>query len=745
MSTAVKRPVLRPVMAGDRDHLQKTIAKALHEYFGFSGFRGRQEDIIISLLEGHNVFVIMPTGGGKSLTYQLPALVAPGTAVIISPLIALMKNQVDNIRSYGEQENIAHFLNSSLTKKQIEVVRNDILQGNAKMVYLAPETLTKDTTIELLRQIKVSFVAVDEAHCISEWGHDFRPEYRNIRNMVDAIGNVPIIALTASATPKVQDDILKTLKIKNARIFIDSFNRPNLYYEVRPKVSKLHTIRQILEFIRQRPNQSGITYCLNRKTTTELADILVRHGISALPYHAGLMKKNRHKHQDMFLMEEVNVMVATIAFGLGIDKPDIRYIIHYDIPKSLESYYQETGRAGRDGLPSHCLLFYDLKDVDKFEHFLYDKPYSEREIQMQMLEEMANFAETAICRRKYLLRYFGEAFDEADCHEQCDNCRHPKPTVRVKDEVVMALGLVRDLPGRFRIRHFVDILSGRASRDIAHYKHHQLDIFGKGKAQGPLFWNSLYRYLLVHGYLEKEIENYGTLHLTENARQYLTHPVELEIAINRDMESPEEASPVVSGGAADERLFKMLQALRKKIAHQKGVPPYVIFPDPVLEEMSLYYPTTDEELLKIQGVSRGKLAKYGQPFLQFIAEYLEEYDLEKPTEIAHKKPKPKSRKKILLIQSIDRKTDLEDLASMHHMNMEDLLDEIEEIVTERKIDISYYIDNVIEPEAQEEIFEYFRTADDDSPEKALEALGEDLYTLEEIRLMRIKFLSEYAH
>ncbi len=745
MTDELRTAALPPVIEGDESEIRDKVRRALHDYFGFSGFRGRQEEIILSLLQGHNVFVVMPTGGGKSLTYQLPALVAPGTAVIISPLIALMKNQVDNIRSYGEQENIAHFLNSSLTKKQMEAVRRDILEGNAKMVYLAPETLTKDTTIELLRQIRVSFVAVDEAHCISEWGHDFRPEYRNIRKMVDAIGNVPIIALTASATPKVQEDILRTLKIKDARIFIDSFNRPNLYYEVRPKISKLNAIRQILDFIRQRPGQSGIIYCLNRKTTTELADLLVRHGISALPYHAGLMKKTRHKHQDMFLMEEVNVMVATIAFGLGIDKPDIRYIIHYDIPKSLESYYQETGRAGRDGLPSHCLLFYDLKDVDKFEHFLHDKPYSEREIQMQMLEEMANFAETAICRRKYLLRYFGEEFDEADCHEQCDNCRHPKPKIRVKEEVVTALELVRDLPGRFRIRHFVDILAGRASRDIAHYKHHQLAVFGKGKDRGILFWNSLYRYLLVHGYLEKEIENYGTLHLSELGKQYLENPVELEIAINRDMEATDETPVITGGGAADERLFKMLQALRKKVAHQKGVPPYVIFPDPVLEEMSLHYPTTEEELLRIQGVSRGKLTKYGKPFLEFIANYLEEYGLEKPTEIAHKKPKPKSRKKILLIQSIDRKTDLEDLASMHHMSMEELLDELEEIVAERKIDISYYIDNVLEPEVQEEIYEYFRTSDDDSPEKALEALGEDLYTLEEVRLMRIKFLSEFAH
>lgn len=740
----VKAPTLPPVLEGDESALREAARKALHEYFGFSSFRGQQEDVIVSLLQGHNVFVVMPTGGGKSLTYQLPALISPGIAVIISPLIALMKNQVDSIRAYGEQDNIAHFLNSSLTKRQLETVRSDILQGKAKMVYVAPETLTKESTLELLKQIKVSFVAVDEAHCISEWGHDFRPEYRNIRRMVDAIGDVPIIALTASATPKVQEDILKTLRIKDARVFKDSFNRPNLYYEVRPKVSKLHAIRQIVQFIKARPNQAGIIYCLNRKTTTELADILTRQGISALPYHAGLMKKVRHQHQDMFLMEEVNVMVATIAFGLGIDKPDIRYIIHYDIPKSLESYYQETGRAGRDGLPSHCLLFYDIKDVDKFEHFLHDKPYSEREIQMQMLEEMANFAETAICRRKYLLRYFGEDFNEEDCQEQCDNCRHPKPKVRVKEEAVTALSLVRDLPGRFRIRHFVDILSGRASREVAHYKHHQLPVFGTGKEKGALFWNSLYRNLLVSGYLEKEIENYGTLHLTAQGKAYLAEPTELEIAVNRDIEAKPE--PVhLGGGAADERLFKMLQALRKKVAKQKNVPPYVIFSDPALEEMSLHYPTTEEELIKIQGVSRGKVAKYGKPFLEFIAGYLEEYGLEKPTEVAHTRPKSKSKQKILLIQSIDRKTDLEDLARMHGMTMEKLLDELEEIVQERKIDISYYIDNVIEPEAQEEIYEYFRNSDDASIDAALEELGEDYYTPEEIRLMRIKFMSELAH
>ncbi len=745
MREEVKAPRLQPLLEGNEEALRVAARKALHDYFGFSNFRGQQEDVIVRLLQGHHVFVVMPTGGGKSLTYQLPALMAPGIAVIISPLIALMKNQVDSIRSYGENANIAHFLNSSLTKRQLETVRSDILEGRSKMVYVAPETLTKESTIELLKQIKVSFVAVDEAHCISEWGHDFRPEYRNIRKMVDAIGEVPIIALTASATPKVQEDILKTLRIKDAQVFKDSFNRPNLYYEVRPKVSKLNAIRQIVHFIKERPHQAGIIYCLNRKTTTELADILNRQGISALPYHAGLMKKIRHQHQDMFLMEEVKVMVATIAFGLGIDKPDIRYIIHFDIPKSLESYYQETGRAGRDGLPSHCLLFYDIKDVDKFEHFLHDKPYSEREIQMQMLEEMANFAETAICRRKYLLRYFGEAFDERDCHEQCDNCRHPKPKVRVKEEAVMALSLVRDLPGRFRIRHFVDILSGRISRDISHYKHHELPIFGKGKDRGPLFWNSLYRNLMVTGYLEKEIENYGTLHLTARGKDYLANPTEMEIAINRDMEARAEPVVVTGGGAADERLFKMLQALRKKVGKQKGVPPYVVFSDPVLEEMSLYYPTTEEELLKIQGVSRGKLAKYGKPFLELIANYLEEYGLEKPTEVAPTRHKSKSRQKILLIQSIDRKTDLEDLARMHGMTMEELLDELEEIVQERKLDIGYYIDNVLEPEAQEEIYEYFRNAENASLDAALDTLGEDYYTPEEIRLMRIKFFSDLAH
>lgn len=724
------------------------IRESLKKFFGFSSFKGKQEAVIKSVLEGSDTFVIMPTGGGKSLCYQLPALMQEGTAIIISPLIALMKNQVDHLRTFGESDGIAHFYNSSLTKKQKDNVKADVLAGNTKLLYVAPESLTKDSTVELLKKVTVSFVAVDEAHCISEWGHDFRPEYRRIKSIVENIGNVPIIALTASATPKVQDDILKNLELKNVNVFKSSFNRDNLYYEVRPKINKQQTLKEIIAYIKGQPGKSGIIYCLSRKTVEEVAQTLNVNGISALAYHAGMDSSTRSSYQDQFLMEDVDVIVATIAFGMGIDKPDVRFVIHYDVPKSIESYYQETGRAGRDGLSSDCIMFYNYADLLKLEKFLKDKPVSEREIGTQLLEEMAAFSENSNCRRKALLHYFGEAFDEEQCNKMCDNCRHPKEKFDAKDSIVKSLKTVLELEDKFSLDHIVKVLIGKNSQEISSYDHDKLSSFGIGKEQNYNHWKSVIRHAMKNGYLEKDIETYGTLRITQKGKKYINKPVEEFIALDRDydklMESQENAP--VGGAGYDKTLYSMLKDLRKKVAKEKKVPPYIVFQDPSLEEMAIKYPIDIEELSKITGVSESKARRYGKPFTDLIEKYVEENEIERPDDFVVKSVPNKSTMKIYIIQSIDRKANLEDIARAKGITQDELIKEIENIVySGTKLNLDYQINEMLDPEYQEEIFDYFRTADSDSIDTAIEEFGPEIYTKEELQLMRIKFISEMAN
>jgi ATP-dependent DNA helicase RecQ len=732
--------------------VEDKIKEALKDFFGFNSFKGNQEAVIHSILEGRDTFVIMPTGGGKSLTYQLPALISEGTAIIISPLIALMKNQVDLIRAFGGKSGVAHFMNSSLTKKELEVVKRDVLAGLTKMLYLAPESLTKTETLEFLEQIKVPFVAVDEAHCISEWGHDFRPEYRRIREIVDAIGQVPIIGLTASATPKVQEDILKNLKMIDPAVFKSSFNRPNLYYEVRPKTSKGKILKDIINYVKRNAGKSGIIYCLSRKTVEETAETLRVNGVKALEYHAGMDGNTRSRHQDMFLMEDVDVIVATIAFGMGIDKPDVRFVIHFDVPKSLESYYQETGRAGRDGILSECIMYYSYKDLFKLEKFLKDKPVAEREIGTQLLKEMAAFAENSSCRRKSLLHYFGEVYDDIQCEEtkMCDNHRYPKEKVDAEEPLKLVLETMMEIEDKFHIDHIIAIIRGEETQQVKNYGHHKLEMYGEGSEKDHNFWKSVIRQALLEGLIDKDIESYGSMIITERGEHFLKHPQPFMVTIDHDFErmavSDDEGDTEATGDGFDKVLFGILKELRKKIAKEKNLPPYIIFQDPSLEEMAIKYPINQQELSQITGVSASKAVRYGKPFLEAIEKYVEENDIARPDDFVIKSVVNRSAQKVYIIQNVDRKISLEDIARGKGLTMDDLLTELENIVySGTRINLDYYINEVLDSEYQEEVFDYFRTAEIDSLEKAWTDLGADVFTREEIQLMRIKFISEMAN
>ena len=730
------------------------IHKTLKEFFGYDAFKADQEKIIQHLIGGGDAFVLMPTGGGKSLCYQLPALVMEGTAIIISPLIALMKNQVDLLRGFVAGEgSIAHFLNSSLSRQQIDEVRDDLLSGKTKLLYVAPESLTKEENITLLREVKISFYAVDEAHCISEWGHDFRPEYRRIRALVDQIGRAPIIALTATATPKVQSDILKNLGIPDAAVFKSSFNRPNLYYEIRDKVDPE---KDLIKFIRQNAGKSGIIYCLSRKKVEEMAELLCINGIKALPYHAGLDAKVRAENQDKFLMEEVQVIVATIAFGMGIDKPDIRFVIHYDIPKSIESYYQETGRAGRDGQEGLCIAYYSYKDIQKLEKFMQGKPIAEQEISRQLLSEVLAYAESSQCRRKLLLNYFGEDYTEENC-QCCDNCIRPKATFDGRNEMKLVLELVKALPEHFKLDHLANILAGVSNSLIKSYKHDELPFFGAGKAHSDKFWSTVIHQGLIAHLLVKEIETYGLIHVTELGEQFLANPWELRLVEDRvfagggdDDEDDEEAAAAAvamkaGGGAGDPVLLAMLKDLRKDLSKRLKLQPWIIFGDPALEDMSILYPETFDELKNCQGVGEGKARKFGEEFIKLIKKYVEENEIERPDDFVVKSTPNKSAAKVAIIQSIDRHMSLEDIAEARGLDMDELLCEIEAIVSSgTKLNLDYYIEEELDEDIVEEIYRYFKEeATSDNIQEAIDALGPDYYE-NEVRLVRLKFLCEIA-
>jgi ATP-dependent DNA helicase RecQ len=725
---------------------EKPLKTYLRKYFGFDKFKGDQEQIIRNVLSGKDTFVIMPTGGGKSMCYQLPSMIMEGTAIVVSPLIALMKNQVDAMRGFSNEEGIAHFLNSSLNKSEIATVRRDIKEGRTKLLYVAPESLTKEENVEFLRSVPISFFAIDEAHCISEWGHDFRPEYRRLRSIIDAIGKVPIIALTATATPKVQLDIQKNLGMNDASVFKASFNRANLYYEIRPKVD---VIKEIIKFVKQNNGKSGIIYCLSRKKVEEVASTLSVNGIRALPYHAGLDAAVRAETQDKFLMEEIDVIVATIAFGMGIDKPDVRFVIHHDIPKSLEGYYQETGRSGRDGREGKCVTFYSYKDIEKLEKFMKGKPVAEQEVGKQLLLETVGYAETSVCRRKVLLNYFGEQYTEENCGN-CDNCLHPKKSFDGKEEALTVLETVQAVKEKFPMEHVVNVICGKAENNVKLHGHDQLEIFGEGSDHEPRFWTAVIRQTLLEGLLSKDIETYGTLRLTEKGKAFLRKPVRIMMVEDKDysnIETDEEEE--FSGGgaaAADPVLFSQLKDLRKQIAKQKNVPPFVVFQDPSLEEMAIQYPITMDELKNISGVGAGKAAKFGKPFVELIKKYVDENEIDRPMDLVVKSIVNKSGLKVYLIQNIDRKISLDDMALAKGMSLENLLTELETIVLSgTRIDINYYINEVVDADRQVEVFEYFKTADSDSAEEALRELGENDYSINDIRLMRIKFLSELGN
>ena len=726
--------------------LQINLHAKLKEYFGFDHFKGNQEAIIKNVLAGNNTFVLMPTGGGKSLCYQLPALLLEGTAIIISPLIALMKNQVDAMRSFSAAEGVAHFLNSSLTKNEILNVKEDILSGKTKMLYVAPESLTKESNVEFLKKIKISFFAVDEAHCISEWGHDFRTEYRKIRPIVEEIGKAPIIALTATATPKVQNDIQKNLDMMDAQVFKSSFNRPNLYYEVRPKQGDV--TKDIIKFIKNHEGKSGIIYCLSRKKVEELAEVLSINGIKAAPYHAGMDASTRSTNQDRFLMEEVDVIVATIAFGMGIDKPDVRFVIHYDIPKSLEGYYQETGRAGRDGGEGICLTYYSFKDIQKLEKFMQGKPIAEQEIGKQLLMETVAYAETSLCRRKVLLHYFGETYEEENCG-CCDNCLYPKKEFEGEDYMVDALQLVSDVKEKFKIEHLVNILIGEADSAIKSYKHDKLELFGAGSEKSRQFWTMVYRRALVSSFIEKDIEQYGVIKLTDEGQKFLDNPKSFMLMEDHNFDENEEEEKIQEKGgvsALDSTLFAILKDLRKKIAKTNNLPPYVIFQDPSLEDMAVQYPVTIEEMQNITGVGVGKARKFGAEFVKLIKAYVEEKEIIRPQDMVVKSVASKSGNKIFIIQSIDRKMDFEDIARAKDLDFDELLTEIEGIVNSgTKLDISYYLKDFMDEDKVEDIYLYFKEdAESDSLDAAIGELGSD-YTEEEIRLVRIKFICEQGN
>ncbi|MFY7668339.1 MAG: DNA helicase RecQ [Crocinitomicaceae bacterium] len=718
---------------------------ALRTYFGFDFFKGEQEKIIQNVLNGRNSFVIMPTGGGKSMCYQLPSLLMDGTAIIVSPLIALMKNQVDAIRNVSDNESVAHFLNSSLSKSEITQVKKDISSGNTKMLYVAPESLTKQEYIDFLTSVDISFFAIDEAHCISEWGHDFRPEYRRLREIFERISNVPIIALTATATPKVQFDIQKNLNMLDADVYKSSFNRDNLYYEIRPK---REVEKQIIKYIRNRQGESGIIYCLSRKKVEEIAELLQINGINALPYHAGLDATTRAKHQDMFLMEEMEVIVATIAFGMGIDKPDVRYVIHHDIPKSLESYYQETGRAGRDGGVGDCIAFYSYKDIEKLEKFLQGKPLSEQEIGRQLLNEIVSYSETSVCRRKFILHYFGETFDEKKCNEQCDNCKNPRERREGQEFVTMLLEAIKLLDETQKAKHYCAYLSGHVTADIKAYKHDKLSTFGIGKDQDEHFWNAVIRQVTLGGLIFKDIETFGTLKLTDAGKRFLERPESFMLLKQHDFSNTDDDESIVQagkGGAFDETLYDLLVDLRKTIAKQKNIPPFVIFQEPSLKDMCFQYPITIEELTNIQGVGTGKAQRYGEPFVALIYHYVEENNIERPQDMVVKSLVNKSVLKVQLIQNIDRKLPLEDIAKAQGKSFIELLDEIESVVNSgTRVNINYYINSILDQENQEEIFDYFSNSETDDLITVYHEF-DGLYTEEELRLMRIKFMSDMAN
>jgi ATP-dependent DNA helicase RecQ len=720
---------------------------SLKEFFGFDSFKGMQEQVISTILGGQDCFVIMPTGAGKSLCYQLPALISNGTAVIISPLIALMKNQVDAIRGFGESDSIAHFLNSSLTKTQSEKVKQDVAEGRTKMLYVAPETLKKDETIDFLRSVKVSFVAVDEAHCISEWGHDFRPEYRKIKQIVKEIDDVPMVALTATATPKVQLDIQKTLNMLDAQVFKSSFNRSNLYYEVLPKGSKAQTMKDLISFINKRKGKSGIVYCLSRKKTEEVAETLLANGINALPYHAGLDSKTRAGNQDKFLMEDADVVCATIAFGMGIDKPDVRFVIHYDVPKSLEGYYQETGRAGRDGMDGDCVLFFNPKDTEKLEKFLKDKPVAEREISTQLISEMAFFAESSQCRRKSLLHYFGESFDADNCDKMCDNCRNPRETEEATDSLINVLKIIQFTDGKVGLKHIINIFMGKASPEVKAYKHNLNHLFGSGKEKNENYWKTLIRYAQINNLIHKNIELYGLFSISKEGERYLKNPTKVQIALDKEYDAISDADfeSIQIESVYDKDLYAKLKELQKKVAKDMGLPPYVIFQQTSLEDMAFKFPTTINEMENITGVGKNKAKKFGTQFIELISNYVNENNIERPDDLVLKSLVNKSARKIHIIQNIDKKVSIEDIAKGQGLDYQELIEELEAIVfSGTQVDLLYYIDEIIDKEGRDEIYEYFKSDDIGNIDAAVNEFDGE-FTHEEMKIFQIQFMSDVAN
>lgn len=747
-----KGPVkkLTPAKSNGGGKKKFDLHSALESQFGFNKFKGTQEKVIESILAGKDTFVIMPTGGGKSLCYQLPAIVSEGVTIIVSPLIALMKNQVDLVRGYNSNDEVAHFLNSTLTKKEIKEVHDDLLSGKTKMLYVAPETLTKQENLDFFSDLKISFFAVDEAHCISEWGHDFRPEYRRLREMMIQINpDAPVIALTATATPKVQSDIVENLDLRDAQIFVSSFNRPNLYYEILPKINKDDTLKSMAKFIVQNKGKSGIIYTTNRKTTEELADMLTANGIKAVAYHAGLDSKLRAERQDLFLNEEVQVIVATIAFGMGIDKPDIRFVIHYNIPKSIENYYQETGRAGRDGMEGKCLLYYSHKDVSKLEHLMRDKPLSEREVGTQLINETVAFCESGVCRRKILLSYFGEEYGKDDCGN-CDNCKNPKERIESKEQAVLALKTIKALDERFAADYIANVIVGKLTPQIKMFRHDDIAAFASGNEHPEHYWSSLLRQLLIEGLVKKDIEEYGVLKFTKKGEDFLKKPKSFKVVLNNLYEEAnaddDEGNETASGAAADDKLFEMLKELRQKEAKKKGLPPFVIFLENSLQEMATMYPTTLEELEKCQGVSKGKALRYGKPFIQLIASYVEDNNIEKPDDFVMKSVVNKSGNKVFIIQNIDKRIPLETIAKTKGWNIDELLEEMETIAASgTKLNLDYALNEVLDEYDREDIMEYFKTCETSSLQIAQQELSEGNYSWEQLKMMRIKFLSEYGN